>query len=107
MGREDVARALVAMNDDEVRAALGGGDFSTVTELDLTDQEKEMVQGAAEDWPEVSGFTIASSPTAGGGGDRPPSRPSFSPFTLTNQPDAASPKLFQALNYCGVGWDLS
>jgi hypothetical protein len=60
MAREDVRHALVAMDDDDVRAQLAAGDFSGVAELDLTADEQSMVQNAANDYPEVAGFSVNS-----------------------------------------------
>ena len=56
MGKDDVRKALEAMDDEDVRARLAGGDFSDVSDLDLADNERDMVQGAAADYPEVAGF---------------------------------------------------
>jgi hypothetical protein len=57
MGANDVRRALTAMDaDEEVRAKLADGDFSALDSLDLTADEKTLVQDAASDMPEVAGF---------------------------------------------------
>ena len=57
MGKQDVRRALVAMDeDDAVRERLASGDFAAVGGLDLNDEEKMLVQDAANDMPDVSGF---------------------------------------------------
>lgn len=56
MGREDVERALRAMDDDEVRERLSQGDFEAAGDLNLTDQERTLVRDAAGDYPDVAGF---------------------------------------------------
>ena len=56
MGKQDVRQALVAMQDDEVRGHLLSGDFSDLDELTLTEHERQLVQGAASDYPDVAGF---------------------------------------------------
>jgi len=59
MGRQDVRQALMAMEADEaVRARLAAGDFSAVEGLELTGDEQTLVQDAASDMPEVSGFAL-------------------------------------------------
>jgi len=56
MSREDVQGALEAMDDGEVRERLAAGDFSDVAGSALDEHEKELVRGAAADYPDVSGF---------------------------------------------------
>jgi hypothetical protein len=57
MGKQDVRRALVAMDEDEtVRARLATGEFDAVDGLELSKDEQLLVQDAANDMPEVSGF---------------------------------------------------
>lgn len=57
MGRRDVAVALEAMQDDEVRAALEAGEFDVLPEeVELDPAEQEMVSAAAGDYPETTGF---------------------------------------------------
>lgn len=57
MGKQDVRAALVAMEDDDaVRGRLAGGDFGAVPDLDLSDDERTLVQDAANDMPDVAGF---------------------------------------------------
>jgi len=57
MGRLDVRKALVAMEADEsVRERLAAGDFAAVDGLELSADEQTLVQDAASDMPEVSGF---------------------------------------------------
>jgi hypothetical protein len=58
MGKDDVRRALEAMGDDGVRGRLATGDFSAVDGLDLSDHERQLVQDAAADYPEVAGFDV-------------------------------------------------
>jgi len=59
MGRQDVRQALVAMEEDEaVRTRLAAGDFDAVAGLELSDEEQTLVQDAASDMPEVSGFAM-------------------------------------------------
>jgi hypothetical protein len=60
MGKGDVRSALEAMGDDEVRERMAAGDFSDVGGLDLTDHERQLVQDAAADYPEVAGFDMGS-----------------------------------------------
>ena len=58
MAREDVGKALKAMDDDKLREQIAGGGLAGLEGLNLSDDEKEMVIGAAEDYPEVSGFGV-------------------------------------------------
>ena len=59
MGRQDVRRALEAMDADEtVRQRLADGDFAAVDGLDLSAEEQTLVQDAAGDMPEVAGFAF-------------------------------------------------
>ena len=59
MGTQDVRQALVAMEGDEaVRERLASGDFGAVEGLDLSPDEQTLVQDAANDMPEVSGFAF-------------------------------------------------
>ena len=61
MGRLDVRNALVAMEADEsVRERLAAGDFTAVDGLELSADEQTLVQDAASDMPEVSGFAFDS-----------------------------------------------
>jgi len=55
MAREDVGNALKAMDDDKVREQIAGGGLEGL-DFDLTDDERDLVIGAAEDYPEVTGF---------------------------------------------------
>ena len=57
MGKQDVRRALIAMDeDDTVRERLAAGDFNAVDGLELSAEEQMLVQDAANDMPDVSGF---------------------------------------------------
>jgi hypothetical protein len=57
MGRQDVRRALQAMEaDDSVRQRLAAGDFAAVEGLDLSADEQSLVKDAASDMPEVAGY---------------------------------------------------
>jgi len=56
MSAEALATGLQALADDEVRAAVADGDVSAAGQLDLTDEERLLLVGAAEDAPEVAGF---------------------------------------------------
>lgn len=56
MSAEALATGLQTLEDDDVRAAVAAGDVSAAGDLDLTDEERALLVGAAEDAPEVSGF---------------------------------------------------
>jgi hypothetical protein len=56
MAQQDVRKALVAMDDETVRARLADGDFGAVDGLQLSADEKMLVQDAASELSEVSGF---------------------------------------------------
>jgi hypothetical protein len=58
MAAEDVGKGLEAMGDDAIREQVAGGDLSGLTDLELTDEEQEMLVGAAADYPEVEGFAF-------------------------------------------------
>ena len=74
MAKEDVAKALQAMGNDGVRAKLAKGDFTDVSELDLSAEEQQLVRDAAGDYPDVAGFAFdafmgtQSSGSGGGAG---------------------------------------
>ena len=60
MGHQDVRRALEAMEaDGDVQARLAAGDFAAVEDLDLSPEEQTLVQDAANDMPEVAGFSFS------------------------------------------------
>jgi hypothetical protein len=46
MAAEDVALALMALDDEEVRRRVSVGDFDPVGELELTPEEEELVSAA-------------------------------------------------------------
>jgi len=52
MAAEDVARALMAMDDAEVRRRVAAGDFRALGTLDLTSQERALVGGATAVLPD-------------------------------------------------------
>jgi len=57
MAQQDVRRALEMLTADAgVADRLEAGDFTDVTDLDLSADEKILVQDAASDMPEVAGF---------------------------------------------------
>jgi len=58
MGATDVGRAIDAMVDDAVRRRLGERDFLAVEGITLNEEEKNLVQGAALDYPDAVGFGI-------------------------------------------------
>jgi hypothetical protein len=57
MAADDVAHALMAMDDDDVRSRVAGGDLSAFAHLDLDDAERALVQSAAEE-ADVEGFSF-------------------------------------------------
>lgn len=63
MAVEDVAKAVIALSEGgpEVREKVRAGDVGVLGELVFTDEERDLVIGAAEDDPEVSGFDVKSS----------------------------------------------
>ncbi len=58
MSAEDLARGIAALEDDDVRAAVAGGDLSAFARLSLTAEEVDLIEGAASDYPDVVGFDI-------------------------------------------------
>src|SRR5262245_19544662 len=58
MAVEDLARALMAMDDAGVRAAVAKGDFAPLGDADLDDEEQRLLRDAArgEADDEVDGF---------------------------------------------------
>ena len=58
MSRENVGIALNAMSDGEICEQVAAGDLSGLGDLEFTDLEREALIGAAEDYPEVSGFSF-------------------------------------------------
>jgi len=58
MGKDDVRRALEAMDDEAIRARLVAGDFTDVEGFALDDNERQLVKDAAADYPDVAGFAF-------------------------------------------------
>jgi len=56
MSAEDLAQGLRAIDEEDVRHKVAAGDLSAAGALDLTDEEAGLLQGAADDYPEVAGF---------------------------------------------------
>jgi hypothetical protein len=56
MSVDDLAAALKAIDDDEVRRQVADGDVSAAGDLELTTQERSLLQAAADDYPDVTGF---------------------------------------------------
>lgn len=52
MAAEDVAQALIAMDDPEVRRRVGEGDFAALATLELTDEEQALVSAATPILPD-------------------------------------------------------
>lgn len=97
MGREEVRKALEAMDDEAVRAQMAGGDLSAIEPAEITDEERAMIVAAADDYPEVAGFSF---------GDLTKNKPTFGKnnpvgYTEVEWTYASSP-LGQAANYAGL-----
>ena len=58
MSTEDVRRALIAIDEQEVRDRVAAGDHRALEGMDLTDEERELVEEAATNYPEVAGFAF-------------------------------------------------
>ena len=60
MSKEDLAKGLKAIEDDDVRSKVAAGDIGAAGELDLTEEETTLLRSAAEDpyYPEVAGFAF-------------------------------------------------
>jgi hypothetical protein len=96
MGSEDVSRALGALADDDVRGRVADGDAGALGDLALSDEERDLVRGAAEDYPEVEAFfTLREQALPGGYVSWATVK--ASPTALTQQ----APKFAKALNYVG------
>ena len=68
MSAQDLYDALKLIDGDPaVCEQVAGGDLSAVAELDLSDEEKGLLQGAADDYPEVAGFAGGLFTFPGGG----------------------------------------
>jgi hypothetical protein len=57
-----MAAALERLNDESTRAKIAGGDVSPIDDLNLTDEERALVEAAASDYPEVVGLGFSSNP---------------------------------------------
>lgn len=57
MTRENVGIALNAMADADVCEQIAKGDLSALGDIELDDKERTAVIAAAEDYPEVAGFS--------------------------------------------------
>ena len=55
MSEEDFAKAVRSLMDEDVRAKVAGGDFLPFAGLELTDEQRGLLEGAATDFPEVVG----------------------------------------------------
>jgi hypothetical protein len=56
MSAEDLALGLRAIDEEDVRQKVAAGDLSAAGDLELTKEEAGLLQGAADDYPEVAGF---------------------------------------------------
>lgn len=56
MSRESMGIALNKMRDSEICEQVASGDLSGLGDLEFTDVEREVLIGAAEDYPDVGGF---------------------------------------------------
>ena len=60
MAADDVAKALMAMDDESVRARVAEGDLEGLGLPGLSPEERELVREAATDDPEISGYTYCN-----------------------------------------------
>jgi hypothetical protein len=60
MARENVGKALTLMSDPEIRDKVAEGDVAALGYLEFNEAERDVVIGAAKDYPEVSGFALGS-----------------------------------------------
>ncbi len=61
MSAEELVKGLKLIDaDDGLRERVAAGDRDAVGDLDLTDEERSLLTGAAEDFPEVAGFALNS-----------------------------------------------
>jgi hypothetical protein len=56
MSADSLATGVRALEDSDVRAAVAAGDVGAAGALELTDEERGLLIGAAEELPEVAGF---------------------------------------------------
>jgi len=65
MAADDMARALMAMDDAGVRTAVAAGDLTPLGDLQLDDEEQRLLRDAARgesDDPEVEGYGAFAPP---------------------------------------------
>ncbi len=65
MAADDVARALMAMDDESVRDQVAGGDLTGLGASGLSEHEQQLVRQAAADDPETSGYLQCNQMDAG------------------------------------------
>ena len=58
MSAEDVARALMAMDDSRLRSRVAGGDLAAVGAEGLPDEEQELLRTAAAAVPDAEGDEV-------------------------------------------------
>ena len=58
MARENVGIALNAMADPAICEQVAAGDLSGLGDLELNEKERDVLIGAANDYPDVSGFSF-------------------------------------------------
>jgi hypothetical protein len=61
MAADDVALALIAIDEPGIRQQVQTGDLTALGTLDLSEDEKGLVREAAGDEPDVSGFDWTAS----------------------------------------------
>jgi hypothetical protein len=52
------SEGLKALDQEDLRDQVAAGNFAAVEDLDLTEEERGLLQQAAKDYPEVSGFSF-------------------------------------------------
>lgn len=57
MSVDDLVEGLRAIENADVRASVAAGDVSAAGKLELNDEERQLLIGAAEDFPQVLGFS--------------------------------------------------
>lgn len=97
MSREDLVKGLRAIDDDEVRRRVASGDVAAAGALELTGEEAALLRGAAEDYPEVSGFAFESAFDSYLKIDS--ARPSMRGIKIDSFQWGASPGVHEALDY--------
>jgi hypothetical protein len=59
MSAEDLVKGLKLIEaDDDLRERVGAGDLTGLGDLDLSDEERFLLTGAADDFSEVAGFAF-------------------------------------------------